>query len=234
MNTKPNCNINKFPANLLKFNTYMKKVSSLEDAASILRHKHLAFGEPGVVCYDKTNEEGHKSAHILFAIGSMDPENPYFYGLIADASTGEVVTLEEILPELRDIEEEFGGKSHTEIRWTNNPEEVNLDSSFGDGNIVLGQAATMTVADSLDASEGLTTVYYVGSVKNQIDSSIEDLSDIVAQKVGQDNLIFENGLDSSWDGENLRITLADTIVDPSSNLTFSGEHQIGMKWIGWD
>ena len=53
-----NCLRREYPADLLKFNAYIKPANSFEEACEIIKKKKLVLGEPAVVPFKYTNSDG--------------------------------------------------------------------------------------------------------------------------------------------------------------------------------
>lgn len=149
-----------FPANLLKFNTYIRVMDSLDSAIEVIRQKRLAYGEPCLVTYTDNEPDMEGSyKHVLFGIGSMSPDKPYYFGLYKNSS-GVVCSLETLIRELKEIKEEFHGKDFTttSIKFSRTEEPNINDTEFKQGNIILGEAAVKGISDVVEEeSEKLVT-----------------------------------------------------------------------------
>lgn len=100
-----------YPADLLKFAAWKKPEDSFEKAVELAKKKKPVLGEPVVVPFNYTHSDGTTSIEVVFAIGSLDPENPFIKCSITndivneavivsyDTSTGdpEYTTLEDLL-----------------------------------------------------------------------------------------------------------------------------------------
>lgn len=152
MNNPDISNIRAFPANLLKFNAYIKVTNSLDDAIKVVQDKKLAYGQPCVVTYkSKKNTVGGKKTvqHILFAIGSMDPDKPYFVNVYGE--DGNYVSVDDLMPEIYKILEAFEGKTPVRIKIGSQP---NVTTKYKDGDIILGDAAIKRVTDIIEEKSG--------------------------------------------------------------------------------
>ena len=165
-----------FPANLLKFNAYIKVTDSLEAAIKVVKDKRLAYGEPCIVTYNapivgddtSTNIDTSKNKgsqplgvtrRILFAIGSMDPKNPYFFGLEYDKD-GNPVDQADFDHEIMKIIDEFKEKGFTitSIKYSKTEEPNINDTEFSYGDIILGEGAVKQVTEEvLENSKDLVT-----------------------------------------------------------------------------
>ena len=205
---------NKFPANLLKFNAYIKVVDSLEAAINVIKMKRLAYGEPCVVTY-KTSSSVDNSDEIikrvLFGIGSMNPDEPYFFNIEYD-SDGKPVEQTEMLAKVEKIIKEWdehGGFTTTAIKFSKTePSNIN-DVEFTYGDIILGEASVKHILDTVDKnSEELVTskgIYHfiinlistiedtVNNLNLKVNTVIKDVSiikaDVSVIKVNQNKII---------------------------------------------
>lgn len=145
--------VKSFPANLLKFNAYIKVTDDINAAVDVIRKKRLAYSEPCVATYK--DKDDSQILHVLFGIGSMDPDNPYFFGIYPTESG--YASIDQFMPKLQDIIDEFYGKELTYLRYSPN-EPSNLTTEFAGGDITLGEAAIKHVADAIKKdSDGLAT-----------------------------------------------------------------------------
>lgn len=97
------------PANLLKINAYKKVQETYDDAVKILKDKHLVYGEPGVVEFKFKGEN-----ELLFGIGTIDgglylQSRIIDNGYIRDSSTGEYISINDLVPILKEAVEIIGG-----------------------------------------------------------------------------------------------------------------------------
>ena len=180
-----------FPANLLKFNAYIKVVDSLEAAIDVIKKKRLAYGEPCVVTY-RTSPSAESSdgisKRVLFGIGSMDPSDPYFFNVEYDKD-GKPVEQTELLEEMEEIIkewEEHGGFTTTAIKFSKTePSNIN-DVEFSFGDIILGEASIKRVLDSVDKdSNDLVTSKGIYDFVNSLISSIETAVNNLNTKVNR-------------------------------------------------
>lgn len=175
-----------FPANLLKFSTYLKVMDSLDSAVEVIRQKRLAYGEPCLVTYTDNEPDAEGSyRHVLFGIGSMSPDKPYYFGLYKN-SDGVVCSLETLIRELKEIEEEFHGKDFTttSIKFSRTEEPNINDTEFTYGDIILGEAAVKGISDVVEEeSEKLVTgrsVYeFVADLLSKLEKKI-NIKDVIA------------------------------------------------------
>ena len=72
-----NCLRREYPADLLKFNAYIKPANSFEEACEIIKKKKLVLGEPAVVPFKYTNSDGTTSIELVFGIGSVESDRPF-------------------------------------------------------------------------------------------------------------------------------------------------------------
>lgn len=168
-----------FPANLLKFNAYIKVVDSLEAAIDVIKKKRLAYGEPCVVTYrtsPSAESSGRISKRVLFGIGSLDSSDPYFFNVEYDKD-GKPVEQTELLEKMGEIVKEWeeqGGFTNTAIKFSKTePSNIN-DVEFSFGDIILGEASVKHVLDSVDKdSNDLVTSKGIYAFVNTLISSIE-------------------------------------------------------------
>ena len=176
-----------FPANLLKFSTYLKVMDSLDSAVEVIRQKRLAYGEPCLVTYTDNEPDAEGSyRHVLFGIGSMSPDKPYYFGLYKN-SDGVVCSLETLIRELKEIEEEFHGKDFTttSIKFSRTEEPNINDIEFTYGDIILGEAAVKGISEVVEEeSEKLVTG---GSVYE----FVTDLLSKLEKKINIKNIIAD-------------------------------------------
>lgn len=144
---RPDINhIKNFPANLLKFNAYVKVTENLDEAVRVIKNKRLAYGEPCVVTYKAgSDSEGKPIFHVLFAIGSMKDDEPYLVNVYG--SDGGYAPIDEVMPVIYEILEKFGGRQPVRIKLG---KAVNVTDEYRDGDIVLGDAAVKQVLETLD------------------------------------------------------------------------------------
>lgn len=230
-----------FPANLLKFNAYIKVTDSLEAAIKVVKDKRLAYGEPCIVTYnapivgDDTSTNIRKKGgsqplgvtrRILFAIGSMDPKNPYFFGLEYDKD-GNPVDQADFDHEIMKIIEEFKEKGFTitSIKYSKTEEPNINDTEFSYGDIILGEGAVKQVKEEvLKKSTDLVTskgIYefvmrLVHALEAKINEVAEDVSilkeDVSTIKVTIGSVIGDvNALKE--DVSVIRVTMGSTIQD---------------------
>ena len=203
-----------FPANLLKFNAYIKVVDSLEAAIDVIKKKRLAYGEPCVVTYKtSTSMESSNgiSKRVLFGIGSMNPGEPYFFNVEYDTD-GKPIEQTEMLEKVEKIIDEWdkhGGFTTTAIKFSKTePSNIN-DIEFSYGDIILGEASIKHVLDTVDKySEELVTskgIYNfiinlissientINNLNNKVNTILKDVSilknDVSVIKVNQNKLI---------------------------------------------
>ena len=191
-NIKPNPK--PFPANLLKFDAYIKVVDSLDAAVEVVKKKRLCYGQPCVVTYIKSPDETFK--RILFAVGSMNPDEPFLFGLEKDEE-GHFIDQEDLIKEMERLIEEFKEKFViTSIKIsTTEPINVNKDD-FTYGDLILGEGAIKRVIDNVskNSTELVTSkgIYnFINSLYesitqelNNLDTKITDLrTDVSANKV---------------------------------------------------
>lgn len=168
-----------FPANLLKFNAYIKVVDSLEAAIDVIKKKRLAYGEPCVVTYrtsPSAESSGRISKRVLFGIGSMDSSDPYFFN-VEYGKDGKPIEQTELLEKMGGIVKEWeeqGGFTNTAIKFSKTePSNIN-DVEFSFGDIILGEASVKHVLDSVDKdSNDLVTSKGIYAFVNTLISSIE-------------------------------------------------------------
>lgn len=168
-----------FPANLLKFNAYIKVVDSLEAAIDVIKKKRLAYGEPCVVTYrisPSAESSGRISKRVLFGIGSLDSSDPYFFNVEYDKD-GKPIEQTELLEKMGEIVKEWeeqGGFTNTAIKFSKTePSNIN-DVEFSFGDIILGEASVKHVLDSVDKdSNDLVTSKGIYAFVNTLISSIE-------------------------------------------------------------
>ena len=180
-----------FPANLLKFNAYIKVVDSLEAAIDVIKKKRLAYGEPCVVTYRTSpSMESFDGIFkkVVFGIGSMDPGEPYFFNVEYDKD-GKPIEQTELLKEMEEIIkewEEHGGFTTTAIKFSKTePSNIN-DVEFSFGDIILGEASIKHVLDSVDkGSTDLVTSKGIYSFVNSLISSIETAVNNLNTKVNR-------------------------------------------------
>lgn len=180
-----------FPANLLKFNAYIKVVDSLEAAIDVIKKKRLAYGEPCVVTYrtsPSTESSGRISKRVLFGIGSLDSSDPYFFNVEYDKD-GKPVEQTELLEKMGGIVKEWeeqGGFTNTAIKFSKTePSNIN-DVEFSFGDIILGEASIKHVLDSVDKdSNDLVTSKGIYTFVNTLISSIETVVNNLNTKVNR-------------------------------------------------
>ena len=139
--------VKNFPANLLKFDSYIMVVDTLEAAIDVIKKKRLAYGQPAIVTYKSNSESTGKTLkRVLFGIGSMDPKDPYFFNIEYDSS-GNPVEQSEIITKIEKIIDEWdkhGGFVQTSIKFSKiEPSNIN-DTEFLSGDIILGEASIKT------------------------------------------------------------------------------------------
>lgn len=158
-------NLKTFPANLLKFDAYLKVVDSLDAAIKIIKDKRLAYGQPAIVTYkgaapdkedkSKKSSKSSKSSdgtfkHVLMGVGSMDPNNPYIIGIQYDKD-GNPINQEELNIEIMKIIDEFKDKGFTitSLKYSKTePSNIN-DTDFTYGDVILGEAAVKQVLNTV-------------------------------------------------------------------------------------
>ena len=180
-----------FPANLLKFNAYIKVVDSLEAAIDVIKKKRLAYGEPCVVTYrisPSAESSGRISKRVLFGIGSLDSSDPYFFNVEYDKD-GKPVEQTELLEKMGGIVKEWeeqGGFTNTAIKFSKTePSNIN-DVEFSFGDIILGEASVKHVLDSVDKdSNDLVTSKGIYTFVNTLISSIETAVNNLNTKVNR-------------------------------------------------
>lgn len=223
-----------FPANLLKFNAYIKVTDSIESAIDIIRKKRLAYGEPCVVTYkveDKKVPSGY-SLRVLFGIGTMNPDDPYFFGLYNSGSG--IVSIDQVMPELQEIIDEFYGKELTYIRYSVG-ETPTLTTEFKGGNITLGEAAIKHVIDSVDISSDclvtskaiydfIMTLLHsleeeINSERQDIDNKINDLNTAVSENTMKITHLIDTVDTVSKDVSTLKVRVGKLENDTSSYIT---------------
>lgn len=191
---RPDINhIKNFPANLLKFNAYVRVTKNLDEAVSVVKNKRLAYGEPCVVTYKAgSDSDGKPIFHVLFAIGSMNDNEPYLVNVYG--SDGGYAPIDEVMPVIYEILEKFGGRQPVRIKLG---KAVNVTDEYKDGDIVLGDAAVKQVLETLDkdsmdlvTSKGIydyfknfadaigETVINLGQRLDIVDASIAQLFDL--------------------------------------------------------
>lgn len=226
--------VKRFPANLLKFNAYIKVTDSIEDAIQVVRDKRLAYGEPCVVTYknkDQNAPDGY-SLHILFGIGTMDPDDPYFFGLYDTGKS--IVSVDEFMPQLQKIIDEFYGKELTYIRYSVG-ETPTLTTEFKGGNITLGEAAIKHVIDSVDKSSDclvtskaiydfITTLLHsleeeINAERRDTDNKIDDLNTAVSENTMKITHLINTVDTVSEDVSTLKIRVGKLENDTSSYIT---------------
>ena len=193
--------VKRFPANLLKFNAYIKVTDSIEDAIQVVRDKRLAYGEPCVVTYkneDQNAPDGY-SLHILFGIGTMDPDNPYFFGLYDTGKS--IVSVDEFMPQLQKIIDEFYGKELTYIRYSAT-ERPTLTTEYSGGNITLGEAAIKHIVEAV--KEDSTDLVTSKGVYNFVTTLIHELEEQINIDRSRDESRI-NDLDASVSANTIRI-----------------------------
>ena len=175
-----------FPANLLKFNAYIKVVDSLEAAIDVIKKKRLAYGEPCVVTYrtsPSAESSGRISKRVLFGIGSLDSSDPYFFNVEYDKD-GKPIGQTELLEKMGGIIKEWeeqGGFTNTAIKFSKTePSNIN-DVEFSFGDIILGEASIKHVLDSVDkdsndlvTSKGIYT--FVNTLNTKVNRITKDVS----------------------------------------------------------
>ena len=175
-----------FPANLLKFNAYIKVVDSLEAAIDVIKKKRLAYGEPCVVTYrtsPSAESSGRISKRVLFGIGSLDSSDPYFFNVEYDKD-GKPIEQTELLEKMGGIIKEWeeqGGFTNTAIKFSKTePSNIN-DVEFSFGDIILGEASIKHVLDSVDkdsndlvTSKGIYT--FVNTLISLIETAVNNLN----------------------------------------------------------
>lgn len=201
-----------FPANLLKFNAYIKVVDSLEAAIDVIKKKRLAYGEPCVVTYrtsPSAESSGRISKRVLFGIGSMDSSDPYFFNVEYDKD-GKPIEQTELLEKMGGIIKEWeeqGGFTNTAIKFSKTePSNIN-DVEFSFGDIILGEASIKHVLDSVDkdsndlvTSKGIYT--FVNNLNTEVNRITKDVSALMTDvsalksevfviKANQDKLIVD-------------------------------------------
>jgi hypothetical protein len=168
-----------FPANLLKFNAYIKVVDSLEAAIDVIKKKRLAYGEPCIVTYKTTpsteNPDGI-TKRVLFGIGSMDPKEPYFFN-VEYGSDGKPIEQTEMLEKVEKIIDEWdkhGGFTVTAIKFSKTePSNIN-DTEFAYGDIILGEASVKRVLNTVNKdSKDLVTSKGIYDFINTLIASLE-------------------------------------------------------------
>lgn len=160
-------NLKTFPANLLKFDAYIKVTDSLDAAIKVIKDKRLAYGQPCVVTYkwtppdsdvDPKSPDG-TTKKVLFGIGSMDPKDPYILGIEYDKD-GNPVNQEDLNRIMQEIIDEYE-KSHftvTAVKYSKTEEPNINDTDFSYGDIILGEGAIKQVRDNvLENSTDLVT-----------------------------------------------------------------------------
>lgn len=174
-----------FPANLLKFNAYVKVVKTLDDAIKIIKEKRLAWGEPCVVSYNTNTPTGIRRK-VLFGIGSMDPNDPYFFNIEYDAEGNphEQTELLERVQKIIDEWEEHGGFVVTSVKYSKTEAPNITDSEFTCGDLILGEAAIKKVTDSVsESSPELVTsggvFKFIGNIVKALEDTINDISNEV-------------------------------------------------------
>ncbi len=205
-----------FPANLLKFNAYIKVVDSLEAAIDVIKKKRLAYGEPCVVTYktsSSTENPVGTQKRVLFGVGSMDPDEPYFFN-VEYGSDGKPIEQTEMLEKVQKIIDEWdkhGGFTVTAIKFSKTePSNIN-DTEFAYGDIILGEASIKRVINTVSktskdlvTSEGIyrfitnlissieTTVNNLNAKVNAVVKDVSTLaSDVSVIKVNQNKLISD-------------------------------------------
>lgn len=154
-NLKPNPK--PFPANLLKFDAYIKVVDSLDAAVEVVKKKRLCYGQPCVVTYIKSPDETFK--RILFAVGSMNPDEPFLFGLEKD-DEGHFIDQEDLIKEMEELIEEFKDKVVTTSIKISTTEPINVNKEeFTYGDLILGEGAIKRVIDNVseDSTELVTS-----------------------------------------------------------------------------
>lgn len=169
--------VKNFPANLLKFDSYIKVVDTLEAAIDVIKKKRLAYGQPAIVTYKSNSESTGKTLkRVLFGIGSMDPKDPYFFNIEYDSS-GNPVEQSEIITKIEKIIDEWdkhGGFVQTSIKFSKiEPSNIN-DAEFLSGDIILGEASIKRVLSKVSkTSTDLVTSKGIYTFINNLISSIE-------------------------------------------------------------
>lgn len=126
--SKHTTKIGDYPADLLKFTARVKPCDNYEEAVKCIKEKKPVLGEPVVVPYKFTHEDGTTTIELAFGIGSLEVDRPYIKSSLnnevlndavikkIDPETGEPIytTLEEILDDLV-TENELEAKVDTKI-----------------------------------------------------------------------------------------------------------------------
>lgn len=176
MNSNIPYNPNKFPANLLKFDAYREVVDSLETAVDIVKKKRLAYGQPCVIAYKPKLGTIGVSNCILFAIGTMDPKNPYLLEVYYN-SKGELIDAQSVYTELIAALEEI---ERLDIKGINNK----IDTLFSDVSTLdnrinkTDRRLRNTVADVSVLKIGFSTIE---NRQNAVDASMAAISVEFAQ-----------------------------------------------------
>lgn len=228
--------VNKFPASLLKFDAYIKLTDSLDDAIKVVKKRRLAYGQPCIVTYKaKVNEQGKPGYHILFAIGSMNPDEPYFINVYQEDNNN-YVTIEELASEIYNILEEFSGKIPVRIKVGAQP-NIN-ETQFKDGDIILGGAAIKQVLDKVEEnSDNLPTSAAVYKLFKTLSDSLGEIINGILENLNENNNSIShlnelvpviNKLDSSVDALYITVGKHDSsinelydIVEDSSDRIYS-------------
>lgn len=177
-NVKPNPK--PFPASLLKFDAYIKVVDSLDAAVEVVKKKRLCYGQPCVVTYMKSSDGTYKK--ILFAVGSMNPDEPFLFGLEKD-DEGHFVDQEDLIKEMEELIEEFKTKVITTSIKISTTEPINVNNeSFTCGDLILGEGAIKRVIDNVseDSTELVTSrgIYnFINSLYTNITRELNNIND---------------------------------------------------------
>ncbi len=147
-----------FPANLLKFTAYVKVVKSLADAIKVIKEKRLAYGEPCIVTYED-KVDGETVRKILFGIGTMNPDEPYFFNQMDENVTSIMYSKEE-------------------------PANI-TDTEFSYGNIVLGEGAVKHVTDIVE--EDSSALVTSAGVYNFINNKLDEIMSLVNERLDSIN-----------------------------------------------
>lgn len=179
-----------FPANLLKFNAYIKVTESLDAAIKVIKDKRLAYGEPCVVTYKDSSNKDPKNPNgtlkrVVMGIGSMDPSDPYIIGVQYDKD-GNPVSQDEINENMQKIIDEFIDKGFTitSIKYSKTEEPNITDDDFSYGDIILGEGAVKHVLDAVDPdSKELVTskgIYeFITNLLQALEEAVNTLSETV-------------------------------------------------------
>ena len=84
-----------YPADLLKFNAWKNPVESFEDAVKIITSKKLVLGEPAVVPFKFTHNDGSVTLELAFGIGTVDVDRPYIKCSVTNDVVNEAIIVGE-------------------------------------------------------------------------------------------------------------------------------------------